>query len=393
MKKYAQEKAFLNRKIFHVGVVLVCVISMLGLASIVCGAGPEKTIKIGVSCALTGDYAVYGMASKEGTELAVDEINKAGGINGRKIEIIWRDDMLNIDKAVSIAHELVGNPEIVAITGLVGSRAVLASGPIYQRAEVPTIAISASAPGVPLIGDYIFRVFVRAIPVGRHMGRTIGERLKPKRVGMIHQIDDFELAIKKGVKEALGEYGIPLEPIINYSPGEISDFRPLLAKLQKAEPKPDLAYFAMSATEFSTICIQAKKMRFDIPIVTDGTNHFQDVIKIAGDAVEGVYLNTVWFDDKENPNPLVAKFVRAIQEKYGHEPSSFAIWGYEAIYMLAEALKVNSTDRKAIRDALMKVKRDGALGQLEFDKDGDVEFTGLTPLKIENGKFVLWKNK
>jgi branched-chain amino acid transport system substrate-binding protein len=225
------------------------------------------------------------------------------------------------------------------------------------------------------------------------MGRIIAERLKPKRVAMIYEIDDFEIAVRDGVKEGLGKYGIPLEPIIKYSPGEVSDFRPLLAKLREAEPKPDLAYLAIPAATFPTVCIQAKKMGFDIPIVTDYTNHFQNVIDIAGDAVEGVYLNTAFFYSKEHSDPLVAKFVRGIQEKYGHEPSPMTIWGYEAMYMLAEALKVNCTDRKAIRDALMKVKRDGALGHLEFDKDGDVLFTGDIPLKIENGKFVLWKNK
>jgi branched-chain amino acid transport system substrate-binding protein len=155
-----------------------------------------------------------------------------------------------------------------------------------------------------------------------------------------------------------------------------------------AKPKPDVAYFAVHYRELGMIAIQAKKMGFDIQMASNNA-YFQDLLKVGGDAVEGLVLQTDFF--LEEPTQRFKDFVSRMEKRFGHMPNAMSVRPYDSMYMLAEALKKNSTDRKAIRDALGKVTIRGIVGDLSFDETRDTVSTDYVPLKVQNGKFVVWK--
>lgn len=348
-------------------------------------SGKGKEVKVGVISWLNGSGASYGEAITSGLKLANKEINDKGDV---KIKLITEDSAGKKDQAKSAAEKLINSENVSAIIGPTLSTEMQVVGPTADSSGIPIIGTSTTAKGIPQIGDYVFRNSIpeeQAIPASIKAAK---DKYKAKKVAILYGNDDvFTTSGYNVMKDEAKKQGLEVTTTEKFQQGQ-ADYKAQLTKIKST--KPDLILASALYNEGAVIMDQARKMGIDVPFVGGNGFNSPEVIKIAGDAANGLIVATPWFAGKDDQK--VKDFVKKYKDEYGKDPDQFAAQAYDALHVLAAAIeRAGSDDPDEIRDELAKTKDfKGILGTMSFDKDGDIVMKP-TVLIIKDGKFQEFK--
>lgn len=348
------------------------------------GYGAEP-IYIGLMAPMTGDYAEYGMFFREGIGLAAEDINRAGGLHGRPIEIVVGDSRADPKEAVLVAQKFVVNPKIVAVIGDFTSSCAMAAAPVYEEAKMVEFSPTSSHPDFTKKGKFMFRNTPTQEYEAPFLARWAVKDLGKKRVATIYIKNDWGLSTNKYFVETAKSLGAEVLAQEAFLPGE-KDFTAILTKIKKENP--ELLYIGAMYAETALITTQMKKMRFHPVMMGCTAVYSPKLLELAGNAVEGLLANALFFPEFDRPE--VKKFHKAFVEKYKKEPTSFTAIAYDAMYVLANAINIAGTDREKIRDALAATKNfPGATGAATFVGGDVVKEYGK--IMVKGGKWVEYK--
>jgi len=382
---------FLNMK--KIGIFCI-VIMLIGLSiSISIYSAETKIIKIGSVGPLSGTGAKNGIATKQGAELAVEEINEAGGIDGYKIQLICEDDKAIPAEAVNAVQKLIDRDKVLAIVGAFNSSCTIACMEVSRKAHVPQITPISIAEVITESGNkYIFRN-VNTTPLAfRCLGEFIFDELKIKEMAMIYENTDYGKSMADFYHLMLEEErGGKIVAEVATNPGQ-SDFYAEVTKIIHSEPE---AFFIGNyITEAVQILKQAKELGYKGRIVGAGQFTSNEFLKLAGKNAEGeVHLS---FFEPVGTTSLAKRFIENYQNKYNIAPDMHAAPAYDAIYIIAEAIKKIGTDfddlklwREKLRDAMSETKGlVGVTGPTTFDEKGQA--TKITYIvQTQDGKRVV----
>lgn len=338
-------------------------LAMAGLLVLGCSGKSEDVIKVGSIGPLSGPVAVYGVECKNGIELAVEEINAAGGVNGKMLKIVAEDDEGNPEKSVSAYKKLTTKDGIKLVIGSLTSGCTQAITQLAQAQKVLQIAPAATAPAITDAGNFIFRTCFIDPFQGTVGGKFSYETLGSRKAAVLYDIgNDYSVGLTDNFVATFESLGGKIVAKESYATGD-KDFNAQLTKIKNANP--DVVYLP---DYYGTVALIAKQLRaqgINTPIVGadgwDGMNNDN-----AGDEVlNGFYSNHYATDSTEG---AVQKFVEAFQAKYNKVPNAFAALGYDSVYMLKDAIAAaGSADSEAVRDALEKTDGDYVTGHLTFD--------------------------
>ncbi len=345
-------------------------VGALAAAGLLAGtAQAQDTIKIGFHAPQTGFAAADGKSALLGAQLAVDQINAAGGVKGKKLALVVYDDQASPKNAVPIANKLIGNDKItIGISGSYSGATRAAAG-VFQNAKIPYISAYAVHPSITRAGDYVFRTSFMGEVQGRAGAKLVGDILKKKRVVLITLKNDFGRSLARGFKDQAKNFGIEIVGEYEYS---IKDrqFGPIVAKV-KAD-NPDAIY---ATGYFFTAGPLVRQLRAGgVKAVVIGQEGYdsQKFIEIAGKAAEGVVITTSL--DRDSKRPVTRNFIKAFEGKAGYKVDMVAATTHTAVYVVAEALKKAKSMKPAdIRDAIAKTVVDASTGTISFNDLGEVK--------------------
>ncbi|MGX1428389.1 MULTISPECIES: ABC transporter substrate-binding protein [Bradyrhizobium] len=332
-----------------------------------------RTARIGLVQSTTGgSAALYGTEQKQAIELAFSEINAAKTLKDIKLETIYADDGADRGQTVNIFQRLIRQDKVVAILGPTLSNSAFAADPIAQQAGVPVIASSNTAPNLTRIGDFIFRTSVPEDQVFPTVLRFAVKKHGIKRVALIYGLDD---ALTRGAhdvqKKAVADLGLESVGIESYQRGDV-DFSAQLTKIRAQNP--DAIILGTLAEEAAAILRQARQLGFDSKVAFIGCNAniSAKLFELAGPAANGIIVGAAWYAGYDSLRSKA--FVEAYRKRYGTTPDIYAAQGYDAAYLLAEAIRRadDVANGRLIRDKLASINDfEGVLGRFGWSAERD----------------------
>jgi branched-chain amino acid transport system substrate-binding protein len=333
------------------------------------GAADGDVVLFGEVGSLTGPEASFGISTRNGIELAINQANAAGGIKGKKIAVRVYDDQSKPEEAANAATRLVNQDHVKVILGEVASTNSLAMAPKAQQGQVPMISPSSTNPKVTQVGNYIFRVCFIDPFQGFVMAKFARENLKLTRAAVLKdQKSDYSLGLTEFFTRKFTEMGGKIATTEAYAKGD-SDFRAQLTAI-KAQ-KPEAIYVPGYYTDVGIIARQARELGISKKIPLLGGDGWQSykLFELGGSAIEGSYFSDHYSPD--NPSPVVQKFLSEYKAAYGSVPDSLAGLGYDAARVAIAAMqKAPDLSGPAVRDAIAKTKEfPGVTGTITLDEN------------------------
>ena len=360
-----------------------------GQSGTVGGPGGEP-IKIGEFASLTGKEASFGISSHEGTLLAVEELNAAGGVLGRKLQLLTEDDLSKAGEPATVVNKLIARDGVVAILGEVASSRSLEAAPICQQNQIPMISPSSTNPKVTETGDYIFRVCFIDPFQGTVMANFATKTLKAKRVAIFTDVkSDYSKGLAKYFKEGYLGAGGQVVAELDFNGGD-KDFKAQLTAIKSANP--DAVFVPGYYTDAALICIQAKQLGLNLPLFGGDGWESDQLVKIGQDAVEGHYFSTHYAPDVATAKSK--QFVAAYQKRWKNGdgspklPDAMAALGYDSAMILADAMRrASSTEGPKVRAALAATKDfDAVTGKTTINAQRDATKSAVI-LQVKGGTF------
>lgn len=353
------------------------------LAASFCGpANAQDIVKIGFHAPLTGFAAADGKSARQGAELAVQQTNEAGGIGGKKIELVVYDDEGKPENAIPVANKLIGQDKVVMTISGSYSGPTRAAAAVFQRAEMPYISAYAIHPDITRAGDYVFRTGMTGEVQGRAGAKLIGEILNKKRVVIVAVNNDFGQALTAGFKEAAPKFGIEIIKEYSFAMTD-RQFGPLVAQVKSDNPAVIYApgYFFNAGP----LVAQLRAAGVTADIIGQEGYDGQRFIEIAGKASEGVLITTSL--DRDSTAPSTRTFIDNYEKAFKDRVDMVAASGYSAMTVAIEGLKkAGSRDGKAVRDTIRQTTFDTAIGRLAFNSLGEVK-KAVQVQTIKDGNF------
>jgi branched-chain amino acid transport system substrate-binding protein len=355
-------------------------------------AESSDPILLGVSGPLTGPNAQYGAQWKEGFDQALDEINAAGGVDGRKLVYRFEDSQSDPRQSIAIAQKFVSDPSIVMELGDFSSTASMAASPIYQREGLVQFGFTNSHPDFTKGGDFMWSTAVSQADEQPLLARYAVSRLGLKKLSILHLNTDWGRASRDYFAKTARELGAEVPIAEGYIPDE-RDFRSTLVRVRDANP--DGLILISYYSDGALIARQARQLGLKQTICAASPVYSPKFLELGGDAVENVHINTPFFSG--DPRPEVRRFVAGFKARYGgREPDSFNASAYDAINVAAAAMRIGGTGRRAIRDALAKMRDVPTVmfGPATFDVETRrVKGAIYAELVVKKGRFTLWDGK
>ncbi|WRS26947.1 ABC transporter substrate-binding protein [Oscillospiraceae bacterium MB08-C2-2] len=347
---------------------------------------PVKDIEIGLVAPMTGNSGSMGVSQKQGYELAMDEINGAGGVNGAKIVLSTYDDQGDPQRAASGAQKFADNDAILAIGGSCNSSATLAMVPIVDNAGLPELVVSSSSPQLTGSSEYFFRMSVQDAAVGPQMAKALLSR-GYKNVAVFYVNNDYGIGLSDSFKGYLEANGGTTLGSLTY----LATDQDFTAQITTAKGmNPDAVALCGTMADSGLIIRQLKQNGVDVPVIGGTGLYNAKTIEIAGDSSEGVFVIGVYVAN--NPDPKVQELVAKYKKKYGVEPDGFAALAYDQMYVIAEAaeraLASGELSRETFKEALKTTNYKGVTGTVSFNEDNDWVRDYLT-LTIKDKSFVM----
>jgi len=354
------------------------------LLAIAGSAFSQDTIKIGEFGSLTGDNASFGTSQNNGVQMALEEINAAGGVLGKKIELTVEDNETKQGETTTIARKLISQDHVVAIIGEVASSKSLEAAPICQASKIPQIATAATNPRVTQTGDYIFRVCFTDDFQAVVIARFVLEKLKLNKVAFMTDVkQDYSVGLTNIAKDYLAKNGATIVKEQSYSSGD-KDFRAQLTDLKAAAP--DVIIITGYYPEASLIAKQARQFGIKAILVGGDGWDGSSLIPVGGKAIEGAFFSNHF--SVEDTSPIVQTFVQKYKQKYNAVPDAFAALGYDAMKLLADAItRAGSADPEKIRAAIQETENfPGVSGKITIGKDRNAQKSAVI-ITIKDGAY------
>lgn len=356
-------------------------------------AGAGGTIKIGANFEMTGGQASFGNSSMKGLKLAVKEINAAGGVLGKQLELVQADNASKSEEATRAAQKLISNDKVVALIGPVTSTNTLGAVPVAQEKKVPLITTSATNPKVTVdersgkVNEYVFRVCFIDPFQGKVAADFASKELKVKNAAIyLDSSSDYSKGLQKFFKETFTKNGGTIVAEESYQQKD-TDFKAVLTRIK--EKNPEFIYVPGYYEEVGKIVKQARELGIKAPIMGGDGWDSPQLLEIAGkDALNNTYLSNHYAADDSSAE--IKKFVEAFKKDNNNEtPDSLAALGYDAVNMLVDAIKrANSVEPQKITDALAKTKDlKLATGSLTLNETHDPVKSAVV-LEYKDGKQV-----
>lgn len=318
----------------------------------------------------------YGAMNKMGIDLAVDEINAKGGVRGRPLQVVMRDDEGHGTRAAEIAAEYVANPDLVAVVGHVNSGAMVAAARVYDG-HVAAVATTATSPELTGISKWVFRVISSDSANGIALAR-FAQQLDRRRVAIMYENNSYGRGLAASFQRNFAGEIISLDPI----PDGESDFEPFVSYYTRSNV--DIVFVA--GTEQSGISVLREARRQGLAADFLGGDGWTGVVADTA-ASEGVYVGAPF--TAEDPRSEAQRFVRAFKQKFGRVPDGNAALAYDATRLVAAAIEASGPDRVAIRDWLAQLQARtayrGVTGTVHFQPDGDPVGKSFVMTRVSRG--------
>lgn len=346
------------------------------------------TIKIGGLAPLTGNVSVYGVATNNGIKMAVDEINKAGGVLEKQIEYIVYDEKGDPIEAVNAYNKLVQDDKIIALIGDVTSKPTIAVAQKAVKDRIPMITATGTTADITKAGDNVFRACFIDPYQGELMAEYAAKKLNAKTAAIIYDNgDDYSTGVADAFEKEAKEAGITITNKEAYQPGSV-DFKSQLTKIKAGNP--DVLMIPVYYSDVALIAAQAKDIGIKSKLLgADGWDGVLEKIDKSNlDAVKDCYFCSQY--SPENKDEKLQNFLKQYTEKYKSEANMFAVLGYDALGMMAAAInKAGSVDSEKIIEALKNLEYKGLTGSTTFDENRNpVRDAVITTIADGKYKFV-----
>ena len=391
-----------SRGMSRTWIVAAALLALLGAG---CGGSMTDELVIGEYGSLTGNDATFGLSTKAGVEVALDELiaKKEGKIGGLKVREEVEDDRGMAEEAATVVQKLINQDRVIAVLGEVASSRSLAGGPICQQAGVPMISPSSTNPEVTKKGDFIFRMCFLDDFQGWVMAKFAAQDLNLKRVAILKDIkNDYSVGLANYFKQAFESMGGTIVEETSYSAGD-ADFRAALTSIKARNPQAVIVpgYY----TEAGQIARQARELGITVPLIGGDGWESEKLIEIGGEAMNGCFYSNHWALDA--PDPRLQEFLKAYREKFKGDPDAIGGLAYDAASVLFQALetlaaqdpaafrglgssKAGTEERRAacrkIRDLIAATASyTGATGTITLDANRDASKPAVV-IEIKDGK-------
>jgi branched-chain amino acid transport system substrate-binding protein len=350
------------------------------------GGAPANEWRVGAYLSLSGAQTQFGVDTREGIELAVDEVNKAGGIKGKPVKVLYEDDKSNPNETTNKVQQLIDRDKVVALLGEVASERSRVGGTVANKKKIPMVSPSSTNPEITQIGPFVFRVCFTDDVQGRMAARFVSEKLGKKKVGVMYAADDLYssgLASEfKGEAKKLG-----MEVVVEKSfPKTETNFTTYLNDLKSANA--EIIYAPIYYNAMVPVARQAKAAGIPGTMFVGGDGwHSDSLVNDAGEEMEGAYLTDHFTSDV--PWPSAKAFVQSYTQRFKRDPSSLAAQGYDAAKLLFDAMaRAKGDTPEAIREAIAETKGfQGATGTINIDKDRNAD-KPIVVAQIKGKKFA-----
>lgn len=336
-------------------VSLLAVFLVLAVSFLAGTAFAADTVKIGYLAALTGDWAAYGQTELKSAQLAVEEINANGGVNGMTIELVPYDFRTRAEDAVNAVRRMIEEDKVSAIVGANGSGINIATAAVVNRAGVPQIGTVSTNPYVTVdesgkVRPYSFRICFTDPYQGKLIAYFSAHELGRLKAAILYDVgNDYSQGLREFFMKSYGEYGGEVVADLGFRGGQDVDFRAQLTEIR--DSGADVLVLPNMGKEMALIMKQARELGMDEIVFVGGDGYGEFMWEIAGDAMEESY----WINHVAPEDPAMQPFFTAYKEKYNDECKEFVngVLAYDAIYLVADAIeRAGSTDPKAIAEAL-----------------------------------------
>ena len=365
--------------------VLLGVCAVLLVSSLAFGA---ETIKMGLLVPLTGPAAADGTSALYSVQIAMDQVNKDGGVLGKQIELVYYDDRADAKEAVALSYKLIEQDKIAAFVAGSYSLPTRAVAPIFQEEEIPLVAAYAIHPDVTRAGDFCFRNGFLGMVEGKAAGYTAHKLLGGKTVALLTSDNDFGRTLVEGFKEYVSKFAPDLRIVSEQAyPFSEKDYKPYLSKIK--ELNPDVIFASGYYFQTGPLLRQARELGIQSKILGEEGADSPKLMEIAGDAAEGFYIVTNF--DRDDPRPVVQGFLAEFRNRHKFEPDMVGASAYDAFMIIMDGMKTaGSTDGKKVRDAIAAVKDyNGLTGIIGgFDEIGEV----VKPVQVQVVKDGLFRH-
>lgn len=330
-------------------------------------APPPERVRLGAFMSLSGDTAQYGISALNGIRMAVEEANAAGGIKGRRVDLLIRDTRSDAVETGLVVEKLAREGRVHALLGEVVSSRSLAAARVAQREQVPMLTPSATSPEITAVGDYVFRSCYTDTFQGAALARFAISNLGALRAALLVDRDQgYSVELARLVREDFERRGGQIVAQQEYPDGE-SDFSVQLAEVGAAQP--DVVFIPGYYMEVGLLARQARTLGFNVPLVGGDGWDSPRLTQIGGEALSGGFFSTHF--SAEDPDPQVQRFVADYRRLFGSAPDSFSATAYDAARIVLAAIERAPTlERAAIRDSLAATRDfPGVTGAVTFNPE------------------------
>ncbi len=384
------------------GLLLFSLLVALSLLVSACGGGASggDVIKVGGIGELTGDIPAVGASFKNAAQMAVQEINDAGGleVGGKKykIELIIEDNAGKADQSASAAQKLITQDNVVAIIGPNASRYAIPASEIAESSKVVLISPWSTNPKTTLDAktdlpkSYVFRACFIDPFQGRVVAKFAMENLGAKKAAVLYDVaSDYNKGIAEFFKQTFEEIGGQVVAFETYTTGD-KDFTAQLTKIK--DTAPDVIFLPNYYSEVPLQIQQAHRLGITVPFLGSDSWGSSELVTLCGADCEGYYFSTHYAAD--NASPVAKKMIEAYKAKYGNTPDDVAALTYDAFGLLWQALQsAGKVDRQAVRDALAKIPNyEGVTGVMKFQEGSGDPIKSAVILQVKGGSFVFFAN-
>jgi branched-chain amino acid transport system substrate-binding protein len=385
---------FGRRKILIAGLSLAA----LFLAALGCDKKPDAASgaakaepaewRVGAYLSLSGAETQFGVDTRKGIELAIEQANKAGGVNGKPIKMLFEDDKTNPQEATNKVLQLIDRDKVVAILGEVASSRSRAGGIVANRKKIPMISPSSTNPDVTKVGPFVFRVCFTDDVQGKMGAEFMVKTMSKKRIAMLYASDDlYSSGLAKEFRDEVKKLGGEIVAEKSFIKTE-TNFTTYITELMSQ--KPELIYAPIYYTAMVPIARQAKAagVHGDMFVGGDGWDA-EALLADAGEEMEGAYFTNHYAPDVPWENSRA--FVKAYKERFQLDPSGLAAQGYDSAKLLVDAMgRAKDGTPDAIRAAIQDTKNfQGATGTISIDADRNAD-KPVVIVKIKNKKFTYY---
>jgi branched-chain amino acid transport system substrate-binding protein len=366
---------------FRVLPVFCCLLVLI--AGVVNGCGPKRPIKVGFVGCLTGRLSDLGLAGRNAVMLAVDEVNQAGGIQGRPVELLIKDDKHDQNVALQMDAELI-DEEVVAIIGHMTSTMTLAAVPLMNENRMLLLSPTTSTNELTGIDDYFVRIMPPNISETQHLSQHLFEIIGARKLACVYDLSNqaFTEEWYRNFSTAFETLGGTVPFSATFTSGEDVSYLELVQNIIDADT--DGVMIIAGALDTAMICQQLRKLEAELVIVCSGWSKSPDLIQHGGLAVEGILMSEAY--DQHSQHETYLTFSDRYEERFGRKVDFAAVFGYNAAHVLFQALS-RKTRQQSIKDALINQTFAGLQGNITLDQYGENTQRRFL-VTVKDGRFV-----